>query len=234
MTDPTRQHAPDQHVQAAHVRGCDTQQEPVSTLAAPTVLNKPVTISKWAIHRRLYNWTLSFANSPSSTWALAFISFIEAIFFPIPPFVLQIPMTLARRERAWWYATVTTVSSVLGGLTGYGLGHSFHDIAVRLFSQTLIDKAHTHLSGNVFLLTGAVVAVHPYKLFTIACGIFKIPLGAFIFASVVGRGALFFGIGGLLYFFGAPVRSFIEKYFNILTVLFGALIIGAVLVMKFL
>jgi membrane protein YqaA with SNARE-associated domain len=126
-------------------------------------------VPRWHWHRRMYDWMLSFSHTPYATWALAAFSFCEAIFFPIPPFVLQIPLTLERRERAWYYAAVTTAASVVGGVVGFSLGASFHGLATRLFSEEAIHQLDKY-TGNLWLLIGAAIAVHPFKLFAIAAG----------------------------------------------------------------
>ncbi|HVZ93139.1 MAG TPA: VTT domain-containing protein [Phycisphaerales bacterium] len=190
-------------------------------------------VPKWAIHRRLYDWMLTFAHSKYATLALFLFSFTEAIFFPIPPFVLQIPLTLERRSRAWWYAGVTTFASVLGGLVGFWIGGRFHSFATKLFSETALHAIDKY-TQDVWLLSAGVIAVHPFKLFTIAAGFVGVPVGSFIIASTIGRSVLFFGIGLLLWLFGPPIRVFIDRYFNLLTILFGVLIIGLVLAAKFL
>src|SRR5262245_28701351 len=121
---------------------------PVET--TPATVDKPK-VPRWHWHRRLYDWMLSFAHSPYATWALAAFSFCEAIFFPIPPFVLQIPLTLERRNKAWYYAMVTTAASVVGGVVGFALGASFHGLATRLFSEQAIHQLDKY-TGNIYLL----------------------------------------------------------------------------------
>lgn len=179
----------------------------------------------------MYDWMLSFAHSRYATLALFVFSFTEAIFFPIPPIVLQVPLSLERRRLVWRYAGVCTVASVLGGLVGYLLGWAFHDLATAVFGQTALDQVR-EWSGNVYLLSAGVIAVHPFKLFTIAAGFLEVPLVSFVIASLVGRAVLFYAVGAMLWFFGAPVRVFIEKYFNLLTIAFGALIIALVVLIK--
>ncbi len=191
------------------------------------------TVTWWHYHRRLYDWMLSFAHSRYATAALCVFSFCEAIFFPVPPFVLQIPLTLERRSRAWFYAFVTSVSSVLGGAGGYLLGATFHGLATRLFSDAALHKLDAY-TASLALLTAAAIAIHPYKLFTIAAGFLAVPFHSFMIASLVGRSVLFFGIGALLWFFGAPVRVLIDRYFNILTIAFGVLIAAVVVAAKML
>lgn len=188
---------------------------------------KPVTW--WHYHRRLYDWMLTFSHKPSAVGALFVFSVIEAIFFPVPPFVLQIPMTLERRSRAWWYATVCTFGSVLGGGGGYMLGVWSHKLVKAIFSDAELHQLDKYLD-NVALLTLAAIAIHPYKLFTIACGFLDVRLAEFFLASIVGRGIIFYGIAALLWVFGAPVRRFIDRYFNLITIV-GAILIVAIIVL---
>jgi membrane protein YqaA with SNARE-associated domain len=187
--------------------------------------------SRWSLHKRMYNWVLSFAHARHATWALFVFSFTEAIFFPIPPLVLQIPMSLERRGRTWWYATVSTVGSVLGGLVGYEIGNLFTEPVQRWFPLLFSPEHMAHAKefvGGLAVLTGGAIAVHPFKLFTIAMGILHVDVVNFVLASVIGRGALFFGVAVLIWFFGPGVRRFIERYFTLLTVLLGLAVIGIV------
>src|SRR5262249_8589734 len=131
------------------------------------------------------------------------------------------------------YAGVTTAASVVGGAGGYIIGHVFHGLATRLFSEQALHKLDEY-TANQWLLIAAAVAIHPYKLFTIAAGFLAVPVHPFVIASIVGRSVLFFGIGALLWFFGAPVRKFIDRYFNMLTIAFGVLIVAIVLAAKLL
>jgi membrane protein YqaA with SNARE-associated domain len=190
-------------------------------------------VPRWHWHRRLYDWMLSFAHSPYATWALAAFSFCEAIFFPIPPFVLQIPLTLERRARAWYYAGVTSAASVVGGLGGYLVGAAFQGVAIWLFGRPKLEALH-EWTQNPWLLTGGAIAIHPYKLYTIAAGFLAVPVPSFVIASIVGRSLLFFGIAALLWFFGAPVRTLIDRYFNLLTIVFGVAVVGIVVAAKML
>ncbi|MCC6659673.1 MAG: DedA family protein [Phycisphaerales bacterium] len=203
---------------------------PILDPAAPPQTAAPV--PRWHLHRRLYNWMLSFAHSPYATPALFMFSVTEAIFFPVPPFVLQVPLTIERREQAWWYAGISTAGSILGGLIGYALGGLFHGLAVWLFTEPRLHTIDPYMR-NVWLLTAGVLAVHPFKLFTIAAGALQAPLLPFIIASAIGRAALFFGIGALVWAFGPPIRVFIDRYFNLLTVALGVLIVGVVVAVKF-
>jgi membrane protein YqaA with SNARE-associated domain len=146
--------------------------------------------------------------------------------------VLQVPLTIERRERAWWYAGVCTAGSIVGGVIGYAIGMLFHGVAVWLFTENGLHKIDPY-TRNMWLLTAGVLAVHPFKLFTIAAGAVRAPIPEFLVAAAVGRAALFFGIGALVWAFGPPIRVFIDKYFNLLTIALGVLIVGAVLAIKF-
>jgi len=174
---------------------------------------------------------LSFSYSKYGTLALFAFSFAEAIFFPIPPLVLQIPMSLERRARTWWFALVTTVASVLGGLVGYEVGELFSGTVRGMFSEHALSHMQEY-TGSLPLLTAGALAIHPFKLYTIAAGIFHVPLAEFVVAAIIGRGVLFFGVAMLLWFFGPPVKAFIDRYFTLLTVLLGAALVGVVLLAR--
>jgi membrane protein YqaA with SNARE-associated domain len=204
------------------------------------MINEPVSSSRppppaWAIHRRLYDWTLSLAGHKHATWVLVLISFSEAIFFPIPSIILQIPMTLERREKAWRYALINSVANVLGGIIGYGIGLLFSDAAraflLKFVSEGIINSVEEYCR-SLGLLTLGAVAIHPYKVYTIAAGLFKAPFLQFLIASIIGRFGFFFVSAALLYWIGQPARRFIEKYFNIATLLLGALVIAAVIIYR--
>lgn len=188
-------------------------------------------VPRWALHRRLYDWTLSFADRPYSTFWLAVLNFTESIFFPIPSIVLQIPMTMARRDKAWQYALVSGISSVAGGMVGYLIGYHFSDRVTGWVPVKVMELAR-QASESLGLLIGGAVAIHPYKIFTLAAGILKANWIEFLIASIVGRFGLFFAIAALIWAFGPPVKRLIEKYFNIATVVVGMVIIAGVLVLK--
>lgn len=174
---------------------------------------------------------LSFAHSRYATAALAVFSFTEAIFFPIPPLVLQVPLTLERRDRTWWYALVTTVASVAGGVVGYEIGNLFTEPVQRWFPGFFSPERMAHAQefvGSLGVLTGGAIAVHPFKLYTLAMGILHVDPVRFVIASAIGRGVLFFGVALLLRVFGAPVKRLIERYFTLLTIVLGVVIIGIV------
>lgn len=191
----------------------------------------------WHLHRRMYDWVLSLAHYKHATGALFLLSFAESSFFPVPPDVLQIALTLERRDRAWYYAAVSTVASVLGGVLGWVVGFALWAAVSGFFFSYVpgvtpenFALVEQKFQENAFLtiFTAAFTPI-PYKVFTIAAGVFHISLWMLVVGSIVGRGGRFFLVAALLYIFGPPVKRFIEKYFNLLTLAFtGLLIIGLV------
>ncbi len=194
----------------------------------------------WALHRRLYDWVLKFAHHKHSTTALFLLSVAESSFFPIPPDVLQIAMTLERRSRAWWYAAVSTAGSVLGGVAGYLIGMLAWAAVKGFFFKYIFDEAvfervqGLYQEWDFWAIFVAAFTPIPYKVFTIAAGVFEISLPMFIIGSCVGRAGRFFIVAALLYRFGPPMKRFIERYFNLLSLIFAALLIGAFFLLKLL
>jgi membrane protein YqaA with SNARE-associated domain len=197
-------------------------------------------VSRWAIHRRLYDWVLSLANTKHATWSLFALSFAESSFFPIPPDVLLGPLCLGKRERSLWFAVVTTVASVLGAILGYAIGHYAWEAVqgwmfgyVPGFSQDKFDTVQAWYDAwGVWILFVAAFTPIPFKVFTIAGGVFAQPLLPFIAVSAVGRGARFFLVAGIFWWVGPKAIPFIDKYFNLLCVVFVVLLIGGVMILK--
>lgn len=192
----------------------------------------------WAIHRRMYNWVLGLAHSRNGSLALFLLSFAESSFFPVPPDVLQIALTLEKRTKAFYYAFINTLGSVLGGVAGYAIGVGLWEVIQQPFYRYIAPKEKFDEVEKLFqeqdflaIFTAAFTPI-PYKVFTISAGVFEISLLMFIIASAVGRGARFFLVGGLLYVFGPPIKTFIERYFNLLTIVFTLLVVGAFLMLK--
>ncbi len=205
----------------------------------PESMNGARPIPRWAIHRRMYDWVLSWAHGRHGTAALFVLSFAESSFFPIPPDVLQIALTLERRSRAFYYAAVSTVASVLGGVAGYAIGWGlWHAVSgwfiPTLFSQGQFDRVAEMYRENAFLavFTAAFTPI-PYKVFTIAAGVAPISIVTLVAASVLGRGARFFAVAALLWWLGPPMKRFIERYFNLLTIVFTVLLIGGFVLFKY-
>jgi membrane protein YqaA with SNARE-associated domain len=198
----------------------------------------------WHLHRRLYNWTLSWAYKPSAAWALACISFAESSFFPVPPDVLLMPLALGNPRKWFRYATICTAASVLGGLAGYAIGYGvwqeigpyvlshFHWLGL---SEANFAKGQAfYQKYDFWAVFAAGLTPIPYKVFTILAGVSAINLPVFIVASIIGRGMRFYLVAGLMGVFGAKVTPFIEKYFNLLSIVFVLLLIGGFMVLKLL
>ena len=190
--------------------------------------------------RRLYDWIMELAASDRAPSALFWVSFIESSFFPIPPDVMLIPMAIANRAKAWWYATIATVGSVVGGLLGYVIGYLLFDLVgkpiLNLYGYT--DKfqefAAQYNEYGAWIVFMAGLTPFPYKVITIASGTTSMNILLFVVASIAGRAGRFFAVAGLLYFFGQPIRTFIERYFGVLTVLFFVLLLGGFAAVRFL
>lgn len=188
--------------------------------------------------RRLYDWTLEMATRPWALWAMAFVSFIESSVFPITPLVMVIPMVLARPERAWLIAGVCTIASVAGGVFGWWLGSAFETAVARpiieFYGKTeFIAEAQRMFNENGFLaVLTAAFTPFPYKVVTIASGFFDLPLWTLISASIIGRGAQFFIVAGLLWYLGEPAKRLIDRYFGILATVGAILLIGGILLVK--
>lgn len=189
--------------------------------------------------RRLYDWVLHWAYTKYATPALILNSFAESSFFPIPPDVLLIALSVSRRRKAIFYAFITTVASVLGGILGYyigvGLWEAVGEPIIKFYhAEELFDQLREMFRQKSFIavLVAAVTPI-PYKVFTIAAGVSKSNFMTFMLASVIGRSARFFALGILIYFFGERIKTFIDKYFNLLSILFIVLLILGIFVIKY-
>jgi membrane protein YqaA with SNARE-associated domain len=190
--------------------------------------------------KRLYDWMMRKAADEKAPWALGVVSFIESSFFPIPPDVMLIPMVMANRRKAWWYATVATVTSVLGGILGYAIGYYLYDaVGVPILKfygkENALDAfiAFVHDYGVPAVIIKGMTPI-PYKIVTIAAGVAKMDLLAFVGASIVARAMRFYLVAGLLYFFGEPIRDFIEKRLTLVTTAFVVLLVGGFVAVKYL
>jgi len=190
--------------------------------------------------RRLYDWTLSLAAHPHALWALALVSFMESSVFPIPPDILMIPMILAAPSRTFLIAGVCLISSVLGGIAGYGIGYFFYDQIGQPILEALGKGAYAAEFNARFNDLGfwpvliAGLTPFPYKVITIMSGWTGLPLGTFIITSIVARGIRFFLVATLLWKFGAPIRDFIERRLGLMFALFLALLAAGFYVLRFL
>lgn len=190
--------------------------------------------------RRLYDWTLSLAAHPRAMWALAFVAFIEASVFPIPPDVLMIAMIVAAPSRAFHIAAVCTVASVLGGLAGYGIGAFAFETVGRPILEAL-GKAEAVAAFNerfndfgFWSVLIAGVTPFPFKVITIMSGWTAMPLDVFIGTSILARALRFFLVAALLWKFGAPIRNFVEARLGLFFTIFVVLLLGGFYAVRFL
>ena len=190
--------------------------------------------------KRLYNWTLLKANHKNAKWYLSLISFAESSFFPIPPDLLLIPMALASKARALFYAFICTLFSVLGGILGYAIGYFFYNsLGIYIIEFYQLENSFSIFENyyrefGILIVLGAGITPFPYKFITIASGVFGLNIFLFIIISSIGRGLRFYLIAILLFFFGDKIKLIIEKYFNLLTITFFILLVGSVFIIRFL
>lgn len=188
--------------------------------------------------RRLYDWTMAQAAGKHAPWALGSVSFTESSFFPIPPDILLIPMVIANRRKAFLYAAICTVTSVLGGLLGYVIGAFLYDqIAGPLLAFYGYDDKFANFAAwfgdwGPWIVFIAGVTPFPYKVITIASGAVGLSLPVFIVASILSRGLRFAVVAGLIYLFGPPIRTFIEKRLGLVFSVFVICLIGGFLALK--
>ena len=182
--------------------------------------------------RALYNWTLEKAAHPHAVWWLAFFSFIESSFFPIPPHPLLGLMCLAEPKKAIRFAAICTLASVAGGLFGYGIGYFLYEavgawvIGVLGLSETFpVAACYIREQGAMAVFFAAGTPV-PFKLMTITAGFIEMNLITFTLAALAGRALIFMVVGVLFQIFGAPIKAIIDKYLGWLTTLFVVLVVG--------
>ena len=192
--------------------------------------------------RRLYDWVLSWADSPYGTRALFAISFAESSFFPIPPDVLQVALSVSRPKRSYFYALVSTVASVLGGALGWLIGAFLWQHVAGFFFEYVPGftregfaevEAWYRENAAMAIFTAAFTPI-PYKIFTIASGVFAVPLYTLITASFVGRAGRFYAVATVIYFFGPTAKRWLERYFELITVALVALAVGGFLAVDYL
>jgi membrane protein YqaA with SNARE-associated domain len=190
--------------------------------------------------RRLYDWTMRAAAHKNAVPSLFTVSFIESSFFPIPPDVMLIPMVLAERAKAWFFALVATVGSVLGGVFGYLIGFFLFDAIGKpmLEFYGYADKfekfAAQYNEYGAWIVFFFGVTPFPYKVITIASGATSLNIAVFMLASVLSRGLRFFIVAALLHWFGPPIRDFIEKRLGLVFTVFVVLLFGGFIAIKYL
>ncbi|MDP6625601.1 MAG: YqaA family protein [Nitrospinota bacterium] len=189
--------------------------------------------------RKTYDWVLHWAETPYGTWALFVLAFCESSFFPIPPDILLIALAISIPLKSFKYALVCSVGSVLGGAFGYFIGIQLMDtIGKPILEFYGVKGKYEYIGGlynqyNAWAVGIAGFTPIPYKVFTIAAGAFKIDFLVFILASFISRSARFFIVAGLIYKFGSPIKIFIDKYFNLLTIVFTVLLILGFVLIKY-
>lgn len=189
--------------------------------------------------RKLYEWVMRLAASKHAPASLAAVSFAESSFFPIPPDVMLGPMVLARREKAFVYAGICTVASVLGGMLGYAIGVYLAPVGLfilKIFGHPEGQKEFQHWFdqwGLMVILVKGLTPI-PYKLVTISAGFARFDLFTFVWASMVTRGARFFAVAAVLKYLGPAMLQEFEKRLNFYSVVLLALIVGGVVAVKFL
>lgn len=190
--------------------------------------------------KKTYDWMMRLAASDKAPSALFWVSFVESSFFPIPPDVMLIPMCLARRDKAWWYALIATVGSVLGGILGYAIGYFFYEALgepiLRFYGKAEKFNEFRQLFNDygVWIIIIKGMTPIPYKLITIAAGLSHMALLPFMGASIIARAMRFLLVAGLLYFFGAPIRDFIERRLTLVTTVFVISLVGGFIAVKYL
>jgi len=188
--------------------------------------------------RGLYDWTINLASTRYALWALALVSFAESSFFPVPPDVLMIPMIIATPHRAYRIALVCLIASVLGGMLGYFIGAQLFEVVGRplleFYGKTdaadVFNAQFRDWGAWAVLIAG--ITPFPFKVITIMSGWTGLSLPVFVVSAIIARGARFFIVAGLLRYFGAPIRTFIEKRLGLVFVVFVALLLGGFLVLR--
>ena len=188
--------------------------------------------------RRLYDWVLSWAKTPYAVPALVVLALLEASVFPIPPDVWLLALALSVPKKALRYAAWCTLGSVVGGVLGYVIGLTLWSsvdqfIFEHVFAQGKFEKVmEIYREQGVWVVFTAAFTPIPFKVFTVTAGVAKLDLVEFIAASAVGRGARFFLVARIVRMMGGRAKEFIDRYFNVLTVVAVALLLGAVAVLR--
>ena len=189
--------------------------------------------------KKMYDWVLQWAERPGGTWALFIIAFCESSFFPIPPDVLLIALAVGAPKKSYKFAMVCALGSILGACVGYFIGWQFMDVVGNkiISFYHLTDKvdyiAALYQEWDAWAVGIAGFTPIPFKLFTIAAGAFSINFPIFIIASAASRTLRFVLVASLIYFFGPSIQAFINKYFNILAIVFVILLIAGFYAIQF-
>jgi membrane protein YqaA with SNARE-associated domain len=190
--------------------------------------------------RKMYDWVLQWAERPGGTWALFIIAFCESSFFPIAPDILLIALAVGAPKKSYKFALVCSIGSILGACLGYFIGWQFMElIGKKIISFYHLTDQVGHIASLYKEWDAWAVAIAgftpiPFKLFTISAGAFAINFPIFMIASAFSRTLRFILVASLIYFFGPSIQKFIDKYFNILAVVFTILLIAGFAAIKFL
>ncbi len=190
--------------------------------------------------KQIYDWMMRQAGHAKAPHALFWVAFIESSIFPIPPDVMLVPMVLRQRQKAWRYATICTVGSVIGGVAGYAIGYYlFEYIGQPVIKLYGLDGKWGQLAEwfkewGVWVLLIKGPTPFPYKVLTIFAGTMHMNLLAFVGASIVSRAMRFFLVAALLYWYGEPIRDFIERRLNVIVTALVVLMVGGFVGIKYL
>ncbi|MDD5475373.1 MAG: VTT domain-containing protein [Syntrophales bacterium] len=188
--------------------------------------------------RRMYEWVLHWAETPYGAWALFFLAVAESSFFPIPPDVLLIALAVSIPSKAFKYALICTTGSVIGGVIGYGIGfYSMQAIGMRIIEFYGLGHKYDYAADlyrryDALTIFVAGFTPLPFKVLTISGGALKINFFVFVAASAMGRATRFLLVGALIYRFGDDIRNIIDRYFNLMTIIFTILLIGGFLILS--
>jgi len=204
-------------------------------------LNTEATAKPPGVIRRLYNWTVSWADRPGGIHALFWISFIESSFFPIPPDILLIALCFGAREKWMRYAFVCTAGSVLGGIFGWFIGWGLNEAVAQPLLAIFDPSGHTQekikiwydTHGFLGILIAAITPI-PYKVFTVFSGMMNYNLPLLIAASIIGRGFRFYVVASIIRAFGPRVKPFIDKHLEWCFVAGTVLLVGGFVAIKYL
>ena len=188
--------------------------------------------------RRLYSWVLRWAETPHGSWALFLLAFSESSFFPVPPDVLLIALAVSIPKKSFKYALICTAGSLMGGCLGYLIGWQFMitigENIIQLYGLThkMQYIKDLYMQYDAWAIGIAGFTPIPYKVFTISAGAFDINFTVFVIASAISRAARFFLVAWLIYIFGPKIKTFIDKYFNILAITFVVLLVAGFAIIK--
>ena len=199
--------------------------------------------------RRLQDWVEHLADRPYAVPALFGLAIAESVFFPIPVDILLMAICVSRPKSSFRFATICTIGSVLGGVVGYGIGYFlWYEVGTTTFSglanfffdtvpgfseETFVGVQDLYREYDFLAIFAAGFTPLPYKVFTITAGVFQISVPVFILASILSRAGRFFLVGGLFYLFGEPIKRFIDKYLELLSIAFLILLIGGFILLKY-